>query len=200
MTDRETPRPLTGKQRAFVNAYVGPACFNATEAAKLAGYSAGDRDQYAKIGWRNLQKPHILQAIEILVKENAMLAVEALSRYAEQARGSMGDFIALEPDGTARVNLNQAALLDRLHLIKAITLEKGEIKRLELYDAQKALETLLKALGVFSDGVTVQIDNVDLETWRKQAEQRLKDVLAMPDPYQEGVEQQGTTDVACKTT
>jgi phage terminase small subunit len=50
-------KKLTAKQKKFVEAYVG----NATEAAKLAGYS----EKTAKaIGHENLTKPNLLEAVE----------------------------------------------------------------------------------------------------------------------------------------
>jgi phage terminase small subunit len=49
---------LTEKQRRFVEAYDG----NATEAARLAGYE-GDDATLAQVGYENLRKPEIVQAI-----------------------------------------------------------------------------------------------------------------------------------------
>jgi phage terminase small subunit len=52
---------FTPKERAFVAAYNGPARMNASEAARLAGYSDNICGQ---TGWRMLAKPHIQRAIE----------------------------------------------------------------------------------------------------------------------------------------
>lgn len=52
---------FTHKERLFVAAYVGPARMNASEAARLAGYSENICGQ---TGWRMLGKPHIQRAIE----------------------------------------------------------------------------------------------------------------------------------------
>lgn len=52
---------FTHKERLFVAAYVGPARMNASEAARLAGYSENICGQ---TGWRMLAKPHIQRAIE----------------------------------------------------------------------------------------------------------------------------------------
>lgn len=51
---------LTNKQRRFVELYCGECKFNATQAAKSAGYS---ENTAAKIGSENLQKPEIQEAI-----------------------------------------------------------------------------------------------------------------------------------------
>lgn len=57
-----TERKLTGLQAAFVDAYTGPARGNATEAARIAGYSGNDV-VLGQIGSKNMHKPHIAQAI-----------------------------------------------------------------------------------------------------------------------------------------
>ena len=57
---------LTEMQRRFVEAYMGPALFNATGAAKLAGYS--ERTAYS-IGHELLSKAHVRRAIERRVDE-----------------------------------------------------------------------------------------------------------------------------------
>jgi len=56
------PRSLTKKQAAFVSAYLGEAEGNATEACRLAGYQ-GDARSLAVIGFDNLRKPNISDAI-----------------------------------------------------------------------------------------------------------------------------------------
>ncbi|MEM6286630.1 MAG: terminase small subunit [Bacteroidota bacterium] len=55
-------RPLTEKQRRFVEAYMGEARGNATEAASLAGYK-GSRNTLRVVGAENLAKPAIKAAI-----------------------------------------------------------------------------------------------------------------------------------------
>ena len=56
-------KDLTPKQRRFVEAYVGPAKGNATEAARQAGY-AGNDVTLAAVGHENLRKPQIAEAVE----------------------------------------------------------------------------------------------------------------------------------------
>lgn len=51
-------RPLTSKQRKFVEAYAG----NGTEAARVAGYR-GDENVLAQVARDNLRKPQIAEAI-----------------------------------------------------------------------------------------------------------------------------------------
>lgn len=53
---------LTEKQRRFVEAFMGEACGNATEAARRAGYKGNDVT-LASVGRENLGKPQITAAI-----------------------------------------------------------------------------------------------------------------------------------------
>ncbi len=55
---------LTAKQRRFVWAFVHNARANATEAAKLAGYSASSRATLAELGHQTLRNVEVAAAIE----------------------------------------------------------------------------------------------------------------------------------------
>lgn len=71
---------LTEKQRKFVEAYMGEANGNATDAAALAGY-AGDRNQIGTMGSKNLRKPKIIAAInEVIDDDPLVLSREQLLR------------------------------------------------------------------------------------------------------------------------
>lgn len=72
---------LTAKQKIFVASYL--KTFNATLAAKMAGYS--ERTAYA-IGWENLKKPEIAAEIEERLTQAAMSADETLAHLATIAR------------------------------------------------------------------------------------------------------------------
>lgn len=93
--DGQEARPLTGKQRAFVNAYLGDAQFNATKAARQAGY-AGKDHTLESVGSENLRKPEIKAAIAAYWTEKAMPAEEVTARLAEQARSTILDFIDID--------------------------------------------------------------------------------------------------------
>lgn len=55
---------LTDRQRAFTIAYIGEAGYNATLAAKIAGYA-----QPAQSGWECCRNPHIRAAIDKHLEE-----------------------------------------------------------------------------------------------------------------------------------
>lgn len=65
-------RRLTAKQLAFINAYMGEANGNATEAARLAGYKGSD-ETLAVVGYENLRKPNIAEEITIRQREDPLV-------------------------------------------------------------------------------------------------------------------------------
>ena len=64
---------LNEKQRRFVEAYLGAANGNGTEAASIAGYG-GDRKSLSVISAQNLKKPLIRAAIENRTKDDGTVA------------------------------------------------------------------------------------------------------------------------------
>lgn len=128
---------LTAKQQAFVEAYLANG-FNATAAARLLKYANPDRQ-----GYRLLRNVEIAAVIRQELAERAMPADEVLARLADQARGTMDDF--LDEDG--KIDLKQGRERGKLHLVKSRSVTK-EGERIELYSAQTALELLAKQHGL----------------------------------------------------
>lgn len=161
---------LTGKQQAFINAYLGEARFNATEAARLAGYEGNDVT-LAAVGYENLRKPQIATEINTRLNESAMSAHEVLDRLTQIARGEVTDF--LDEDG--KWDLKTARKLKKSGLLKKVkskrtskqvdsitdsnedtreTLETAlvyEEVEFELYSAHEALRDLGKFHKLFND-------------------------------------------------
>lgn len=129
----------------FIHEYL--QCWNAAEAARRAGYSEKTARQ---IGAENLTKPDIRAAIDERMRLLAMSADEALFRLSQHARGSMEDFVDVE---TNTIDLNKADKAGKLHLVKKFThtkTDKSENISVELYDAQSALNSILKELHLRS--------------------------------------------------
>lgn len=144
---------LTDRQTLFVEEYL--ACFNASQAARRAGY-APKTDRV--IGWRNLQNPEIAEAIRQRLAESAMTADETLMRLAAHARGDIDD--CLDDDG--RFSLDKARKAKKTSLIKKLRIK--ETKRViddeevitqdiefELHDAQAALQLIGRHHKLFVD-------------------------------------------------
>jgi phage terminase small subunit len=133
---------LTTKQQAFVDAFF--TCgFNATEAARRAGYADPNRNA-SRLTVHN----GIREEISRRMAEMAMPANEVLARLAEQARGSIGAFIST--DGQGNPNGFSISRERPLHNVKRVTVtEKGW--SFEMYDAQAALVHIGKHHGLFVD-------------------------------------------------
>jgi phage terminase small subunit len=152
---------LTNKQRAFIEHYL--ECWNATEAARKAGYQ-GNSNTLGTVGAENLLKPNIRRRIEERLKTAAMSADEVLSRLSRQARGDMANFINLELRG-GKLDLEKAEKLGLLHLIKKVSWTK-QGTTIELYDAQSALEKLARVHGLFTErriNFDIDLENCTVE-------------------------------------
>lgn len=84
---------LDAKRRRFVDAFLGEAKFNAVRAAEIAGYSTP-----AKQGSRIRNHPAVAAAIYERLDELAMPAQEVLAHLAAIGRGSLRDFIDVNPE------------------------------------------------------------------------------------------------------
>jgi phage terminase small subunit len=160
---------LTGKQQAFINAYLSNG-FNATEAAREAGYE-GNVNVLGVTGHENLRNPKIASIVQERLNEAAMSANEVLARLSKIARGEVTDF--LDEDG--KFDLKSARKLQKAGLLKKIkskrtskqvdtvtegddeereTLETSlvyEEVEFELYSAHEALRDLGKYHKLLND-------------------------------------------------
>lgn len=131
---------LTNKQRIFVEEYL--KCWNATAAAKAAGYS----EKTARaIGHENLTHPDIAAEIDRRKAEIIMATDEALIRLGEQARSAHTVYI--HDDGSIDLPGLKAAGL--MHLVKSTRWDRDGRLVVEFYDAQAALDKLLKTKGAY---------------------------------------------------
>jgi len=143
---------LTPKQSAFIEEYF--IDFNATRAAERAGYR-GDDNTLAVTGSRLLRINKVAERIKVRLQESAMSADEVLARLAEQARGEVGAYI--QSDGTC--DFESIIADDKAHLLKKVlkttrlTKAGDEIisVKVEMYDAQRALELIGKYHKLFVD-------------------------------------------------
>ena len=137
---------LTQRQENFIEKYL--TCFNKTQAAIEAGYSP--RTAYS-IGWENLKKPEIQEAISRRLAETAMSADEVLMRLAEHARGDMGQF--LNANGLVDFSHGKSRLIKKFTQRRILRKDNEEeiITSIELYDAQAALALIGKHHGILAE-------------------------------------------------
>lgn len=132
---------LTGKQKVFVEAYLANG-FNATEAARTAGYKGND-NTLSSVGYENLRKPEIAVVVNERLNEAAMSANEVMARLSMIARGEVDDF--LDEDG--KFDLKKARRLKKAGLLKKLK-SKRTSKRVDSLtegdeDNRETLETAL---------------------------------------------------------
>jgi phage terminase small subunit len=141
---------LSNKQRIFIEEYL--RCWNATEAARRAGYS---ETSARVIGHENLTKPDISEEIQRRIDDQAMSANEVLCRLADQARGTIEDYISFNhaPHPTFTLDLDKARQRGVLHLIKKLKYNSDGYPEIELYDVQAALVMLGKHHKLFTDKI-----------------------------------------------
>jgi len=145
----------TKKQKRFVEEYCKD--FNASAAARRAGYSEKTAGQ---MGYENLKKPEIKQAIEERLSELAMSAAEATKRLGDIAEADIGDFFEVfeEENGTQYILLDKEAVVKMGGgIIKEISFDQNGRPKIKLYDAQKALNTILDAHGAFNHDQKVDV-------------------------------------------
>lgn len=141
---------LTNRQRVFVEHYL--TCWNATEAARQAGYSARTANQQ---GPRLLVNVGIQAAIKARLAELQAGADEVLQRLTDHARGSIEPFLN-EGNGLDLALARERKQLHLVHKLKQSTTvdTEGRVTRkveLELYDAQAALVQLGRHHKLFVD-------------------------------------------------
>lgn len=176
---------LTDKQLAFVNEYVKDFC--AAAAARRAGYSEATARQQ---GHRMLTNVYIAAEIATRV-EAAMPPQEILQRLGQQAANIQMQFLEFNRRGKISINLKKMSEAGYGHLIKGFTYDgDGGIKKVEFYDAQKALELLGRNAGLFGeDKIAKSVDlsklnNEQLE--RLAAGENILAVLATPNVNRDG--------------
>jgi phage terminase small subunit len=156
--------PLSTREQVFVEEYL--ICWNATEAARRAGYKNPN-----KIGPRKLVEVGIKAAVAVRISELKATADETLLRLASHSRGSIEDFMAGDS-----VSLDKARALGKMHLAKKVRVTTTTVSKpsgediethyveLELYDAQAATVQLARILGQF-------VERVEVYDWRKEAQE-----------------------------
>lgn len=162
---------ITRKRQVFIDNYL--QCLNATEAAKRAGYS--ERTAYSQ-GGRLLKNVEILTEIERRLREKHVSSDEALSLLGDMARGDIGDFMDITSVGFMLNLLDENNERKNTRLIRKIKqktttfLAKNESDEdreineteIELYDAQAAIDKILRVAGKYKDNLDVNVRSYEV--------------------------------------
>jgi phage terminase small subunit len=163
----------TGKQQRFVEEYL--VDLNATQAYRRAGYAAKTDDIARAASSRLLANVNVTAAIQ-QAKEARSKRVEisqdsVLNEIAKLGFANMLDYITVQPDGTAFVDLTKLTR-EQAAAIQEITTEeytegKGDDARevrkvkLKLADKKGSLELLGKHLALFTDNINLRTTHED---------------------------------------
>jgi phage terminase small subunit len=154
---------MTNRQKVFIEEYL--KCFNATEAARRAGYAdnANLHTNAAKL----LQNTTIAGMIAARLSGLQMDTDEALTILAAIGRGDIGEFMNITADDFT-FDFEKASKRGLTRLIKEVERRKtttktkdGEhetvITKMKLHDPQTAIEKVLRVKGKIKDpGITIQ--------------------------------------------
>lgn len=178
---------LTIKQRLFVVFYLGDSLFNATDAARRAGY------QHPNVmGPRNLTRPAIKARIDARLDEAGLTANEVLAGLADHACGDIADvrhLVGMTDPAAIDLELQRLQALGVSRRIKKLVPTKHGLS-VELYDAQAALALLGRVHGLFDDRITVE--HLDLESLSLDQLRALRDGREVPGLMSPGQDDQKT--------
>jgi hypothetical protein len=154
-------RHLTRTQWRFVNAYLGPARFNATKAAWLIGFR--NKTTVRVHGHRLYTHVNVQAEIARRLEAEVMDRHEVMARLREQVQTgltALRDCFVTQKDGRRTLDLDKVHRLGYGHLIRKITPTKyGD--SVEMYDGQTALIRLGMKHGLFADKL-ITAEDVDV--------------------------------------
>lgn len=101
---------LTEKRRRFVEAYVGEAAGNATQAARIAGYAGNDRT-LTSVGSELLTFPDVRQAVDAARREMSKPSIATR----EERQELLTRFMRGEEPAEAKDRLKATELLGKMH-------------------------------------------------------------------------------------
>lgn len=141
---------LSKKQKRFCEEYV--IDWNATRAAKAAGYSAKTA---GSIGSENLTKPEITAYIEEIQADLSKLAgVSALRNILELKKLAYSSMLDFKENWSKQKAFDDLTLDQRAALSEIMTIEKTDkqgnpitITKFKLHDKLKAIEILNRMMG-----------------------------------------------------
>jgi hypothetical protein len=151
-------RPLSYRQRLFVEFYLGESSESAADAARRAGYQRPE-----KLGPRLVEKSGVRAAINAGVATAAIAANEVLARIADVATSDLLNFIEVDDKGGWKVDLKLVKRLGLGHLIKRLRTNKDGTLDIELEPRVPALLKLGEHYNLWKGEAQPQLTLVELD-------------------------------------
>jgi phage terminase small subunit len=162
-------RPLSYRQRLFVEYYLGESEGCAVDAARRAGYRWPE-----KVGSRLVGISGIRAAIDARVETAAIAANEVLARIADVATSDLLNFIEVDNNGGWKVDLKQVQRLGLGHLIKRLRKNKDGTSEIELEARLPALLKLGEHYKLWKGEAQSQLTLVELAKGLSEQDDQLQ--------------------------
>ena len=184
----ETPwdgEGLTEKQRAFVDALIGPAAGNATQAARMAGYRDDNYNSLRATASENLTKPNVQRYLAAARARKRLSPEWVRDRLGELAGTTMADFMVVR-DGKLEIDWGAASLAGAIGQVKEVTEDilpggdgKDEVirRRMKLHNPIPALAVMAKVEGL----ITERIEHSGNVKHTHDVQPAMEKLLATPD-------------------
>ena len=138
---------LSDGEKAFVTAYLGRARFNASEAARQAGYAWPEKQS-----WQLRHRTDVAQVIEAELKRRAMGQGEILETLSQIARRPGAAWFKVSSRGAVTVNMKAAQEAGLLDLAEGFDYNKQGKLIVKMPSRMEALNLLAKAQGMLKEG------------------------------------------------
>lgn len=169
---------LTNKQRAFIEYYLGKANWNASAAARLAGYSEKAAQQ---AGSEVLLNPVVKAEINARLAKLAMGPEECLQRLGEQARSELSQYVTINEGGGASLDMQAVRDAGKLHLVKKVSWDSAGRQVVESYDAQAALALIARRHKLLTDQADISVTSPSIDRAVEAIGRRLAGLAAGAD-------------------
>jgi phage terminase small subunit len=146
---KPNPKPkngpdLTIKQDLFVTHYI--ETLNATEAARRSGYKGSD-NTLGVIGYENLRKPKIREAIDKILEERLTSPLEILTILSKIVGGDISDLMSDHPP----YHLDRKKIKQMGHLVNSVQTDITGRLKITMHNKLRAIELMGKYYDLFAD-------------------------------------------------
>ena len=187
----------TKKQRMFIDVYL--KTFSILEAARAAGYSESTESTLYTNGKHVYNLPHVKAIIDLrrndYLEQLGFSKERVIAELCKQSFSDIGSFLDWETEWNDetqsyrhRVSLKDSNKLDT-SVIKSVKINKNGHLEIDLCDKQKALDNLVKILGLTGpDKLEISGPNggaIKIDDLRKQLEDRLNRMAESEDTSSE---------------
>jgi len=162
-------RPLTYRQRLFVEFYLGKSAGCAADAARRAGYASPHPG-----GQKLLKKAAVRAAIDARLTSAAMASSEVLARITDVASADLTKFIDVKTAGECKLDLKLIKSMGLGHLIRRVRIRKDGTQEIELESRLPALFKLGDHYNLWDGKGDRPLTMVNVAMYLKERDEQLR--------------------------